>query len=186
MQGRVFTVLHRFDLAETALDRATRSAEYAAAPDYTAAEGAFRDSIAIDRQADLPRGLHIHTRMLANVLVKNGRPAEALSLLADATEADERNNARMHTVRAKAFAALDRLAEAQDEVDSARALTQAIGATQYEYELTDIEADLAARSGAVETARALWGEITERYFHAGHPRFDVYLRKLSQLPPPPR
>lgn len=210
MRGRVFTVLHRFDLAETALDTAARlaepldhprlkssisefrgrlreeSAEYAAVPDYTAAEAALRDSIAIDRAAGLPRGLHIHTRMLANVLVKDGRPTQALSLLADATGADERNNARVHTVRAKAFAALDRLAEAQAEVDSARTLSRAIGATQYEYELTDIEADLAARSGAVESARALWGEIAERYFHAGHPRFDVYLRKLSQLPPAPR
>lgn len=212
VQARVFTLLHLFDRARAALDEATRllagvdhprlessvlevrarlaeeQAEYAETPDYGPAVAALRGCLELDRRARVRRPLGLHRRMLANVLVKAGQPGEALTLLdeAAADTADVRNQARVHTVRAKALAALGALVPAAAEIALARAGGIAARATQYELELADVEADIAARAGDVATARARWGWIAQAYHDAGHRGLYLYLAKLNRLPPAPR
>ena len=218
MCGRVFTLLHVFDRAAAALDVASRlfadldyprletsvleshgrlheeMTEYQAAlgriaaPDYTAAAQYLRRAVAIDEQALLARPLRLHRRMLANILVKAGDPAEAVTLLnqTPAQSGEARNDARDHMVLAKAYTALGDLTRARTELAAARALLRQAQASRYELELADITADIAVRDGDFEAARAAWGWVADRYCGWGHPKLSVYLAKLDQLPPPPR
>lgn len=205
MQGRIYTQLHRFAEAAAALDTAARLMSDVDDPrmhssilefqarlweERGALGGAIdrlRQCIAIDERNGLRRGLGLHQRMLANVLVKTGQAAEALGWLgqAEANTSDLRNLARAHMVRAKAYGALGDLAQAHAEVARARELVAQAGATQYDVELADIEAQVARRAGDIETVRARWGWIVREYWNTGHPRFNHYLDLLSQLPPPP-
>ena len=206
VQGRVFTQLHLLERAAAALAEAERllatvddahlhssvlefRGRYAeASKDYAAAAEIFRRCLAIDEQHGLERGSGLHHRMLANVLVHLGRPDEALDALARAAArtTDVRNNARVHTVAARAHLAQGDLPRAAAEVAEARRLAAQAGARSYEIEFADIEADLARRRGDVEAARARWGWIAQGYWNSGDRRFDDYLAKLSLLPPPPR
>jgi len=212
MQGRILTQLHLLDRADEALAKASRllsgvddprmhssilefharSAEERAdtsrVPDYTRAVETFGQCLAIDEGSGLLRALGLHQRMLANVMVKAGRADDAITLLdhAAAHTSDVRNDARVRMVRARALAALGDLAGAQAAVTRARELTVQAGATQYDVDLADIEAQIAWRAGDLESARSRWGWIAQAYWHTGHPRFDLYLTKLNQLPPPPR
>jgi hypothetical protein len=214
VQARVFTQMRLFDRAWTSLAAAERLLATVDDPrlessvgevrarleetlgNAAAAELAFRACLAIDERWRLDRGAGIHHRMLANLLVRLGRAAEALPLLDAAamfTSRDEpgverdRNEGRIHTVGARACLALGDLARARGALGRARALTAAATATQYEVELADLEAELAWRSGDPETARAGWSRIAQRYWDEGRdPRCNIYLDKLSELPPPPR
>lgn len=214
VQARLFTQLQLFDRAKAALAEAERLLISVEDPhlesatlevgarlaetrgDYSAAVDAFGRCLVIDGQHGLVRSEGIHRRMLANVLVRLGRAAEALPLLSTASvlnDRDEpttekmRNAARIHTAAAHAHLALGDLALARASMDEARRLTMAATATQYEIEFADLEAELAWRSGDPETARARWSWILERSYEDGlHARYDAYLRKLSLLPPSPR
>jgi hypothetical protein len=212
VQARIFTLLHLFDRASAALDEATRliagvdhprlessivevrarlaeeRTSHADVPDYRPAVDALRDCLDLDERSGVRRAAGLHRRMLANVLVKAGRPGEALAALdaAAADTTDARNTARLHTVRAKALAALGALPDAAAEVARARALVATAGATQYDLEVADVEAEIAARAGDVATARARWGWIAQAYHDAGHPGLHSYLAKLNRLPQSPR
>lgn len=205
-QGRLFTQLQLLDRAEESLAHAERLLAQLDDPhldssvrefrgrlaetqgDYGAAEQAFRYCLAIDEGQQLTRAAGIHRRMLANVLVRLGRASEALPLLAAAfaLTTDVRNAARIQTVAARAQLALGDLTGARTAIEQARRLTTEAAATQYEVELADLEAELAWRSGDPEAARARWGWIAQRYWNVNDPRFDLYLSKLTVLPPPPR
>ena len=218
MQGRVYTILHRFPAAQAALDtaaglmvgrdhprlessilefrarlheeraEAASPGEHARAVEYAAAVAALRRGVDIDRGTGASRALGLHARMLANILVKAGAIDGAPALLDEAATHtfDVRNAARVHLVRAKMHAALDELDPARTELARARVLTAQSGATQYEFELAEVEADIAVRAGDLDTARSCWGWAAEAYYHSGHPKFDVYLRRLNSLPPPRR
>jgi len=205
-QGRIFTQLHLLERAAASLAEAERllatvddahlhssvlefrGSLAEASKDYDAAAEAFRRCLSIDEQHRLERGSGLHHRMLANVLVRLGRPDEALQALARAAEltTDVRNDARVHTVAARAYLAQGDLPRAAAEVAEARRLAAVAGARRYEIEFADIEADLAWRRGDVEAARARWGWIAQGYWNSGDRRFDDYLAKLNLLPPPPR
>jgi tetratricopeptide (TPR) repeat protein len=206
MSGRVYTLLHLFDRATAALDTAAslaagltyprlessilefqgRMHEENATHDYVVAEEYLRRAVEIDRREGLTRPLRLHRRMLANILVKSDQPSEALALLDEAVgpSGESRNDARDHMVLAKAYTELGDLARARVELVGARALLRQAGATRYELELADIEAEIAFRAGEFEVARAQWGWVADRYCDWGHPKLNVYLDKLNQLPPP--
>jgi tetratricopeptide (TPR) repeat protein len=214
VQARLLTQLRQFDRAEASLAEAERLLASIDDPhlessvrevrarlaedrgDYDTAEQVFRRCLSIDEQHRITRAAGIHHRMLANVLVRLGRAAEALPLLTAASafnDEDEpstekvRNAARIQTVAAHAHLALGDLAGAHAAIGQARQLTTEATATQYEVELADLDAELAWRSGDPETARARWGQIIDTYYKDGvDPRFNLYLSKLNVLPPPPR
>jgi tetratricopeptide (TPR) repeat protein len=204
MLGRVFTLLHLFDRAASALDTAYRLLAdlddarlessimefrgrfHEERSEYDTAISYLRQAVSLDLSAGLSRPLRLHRRMLANLLVKADQPAEALPLLDGAGTGEERNDARVQMVLAKAYTALGDLDRARSALTQARTLASRSGATQYDLELADIEASLAFRAGDVEAARSLWGWVADRYGDWGHPRFNEYLEKLDRLPPPPR
>jgi tetratricopeptide (TPR) repeat protein len=163
-------------------------AEHQPAPEYSPAIACLRRAVDIDRRAGLSRGLGLHLRMLANLLVKVERPQEAKTLLEEALDITEgeRNRARVQMVLTKAYTKIGDLARARAAVAQARALVGQVHVTQYDLELADIEAEIAFRAGEVEVARARWGWVADRYCDWGHPKFSVYLAKLDQLPPPPQ
>jgi tetratricopeptide (TPR) repeat protein len=211
MQGRVFTLIHEFDFASAALGRAmellgliddqqllastlefaARLHEERAAYDdggtgLAEAMEYLRRAITLDvTLADsVAHGLHL--RMLANVLVKAGQPAEALAVLGETADYQltDRNRSRVHTVQAKALAALGDFAGAQAQIDAARALAGEVGATQYECDLVGIEAEIARKSGDIEAARARLGWLAGQYYAMGSNRFSLYLDQLRKLPSP--
>jgi hypothetical protein len=208
IQGRILTQLGLLDRADAALATATRllagvddphllssTTEFQARAaeergDLATASALFERCIALDATHRLERAAGLHHRMLANVLIKAGRPAEALDALATASAhtsgGDERNEGRVRTVAARAYLALGDLGTAAAELAEARHLVARAGATRYEIELTDLDGDLAWRRGELDRARAAWSWIAEIYWRAGNPRFDRYLGKLSALPRPPR
>lgn len=211
--GRILALLHEFARAESALDTAARlaapldhpelessilefhgrlheeRAEHLGEPDHSAATDCLRRAVGIDERAGLARSLAIHRRILANLLVKAGAAAEARDVLTPhlGSLAEARNTAREHMVLAKVYTLLGELDEARAAVTLARELFDSTGADQYELELADIEGETAFRAGQAEQARAWWGFAANRYSGWGHSaKADYYLRKLDQLPPPPR
>lgn len=205
MQGRIYTLLHQLDRAWQALDTASQLISGVDDPrmhssvlefqarvreeggDYGAAVELLQHCLAIDESHNLVRAGGLHLRMLANVLVKAGRPAEALTRIAAAAPhtSDPRNQARVLMTSARAHVALGDLARAHAELSRARALAVGVGATQYDVELADLEAQLAWQVGDLEAARARWGWLAQVYWNTGDPRFDYYLSRLNQLPLPP-
>jgi tetratricopeptide (TPR) repeat protein len=212
MHGRVLTLLHEFERAQAALDTAAEftadlddpvqvtsileyqgrlqeeQAEHHDPPDFTRAIQLLRRAVEIDQQAGEARALSLHRRMLANLLVKVDRAAQARDLLEPhlGSLGEDRNTARVHMVLAKAYTNLDDLDQARAAVAQARALLGPTGADQYDLELADIEGEIACRAGDIDAARACWGHAADRYGDWGHPKVDVYLRKLGRLPPLPR
>lgn len=211
LRGRIFTLLHLFEPASAELDRAWRHVHEVDDPELTSstweftgrlaeeeagrqtvarygpAIDAFTHAVEIDRRTGHRRALGLHTRMLGNVLVKAGRPDEALVLLAEAgvNTTDPRNSSRVCTVRAKALLATGDLPDARSEIDRARWLADQTGATQYAYELVDIEAEVAFYSDDIGTARSHWGWLAQEHLNAGHPKAEYYLAQLNRLQAPP-
>jgi ATP/maltotriose-dependent transcriptional regulator MalT len=124
--------------------------------------------------------------MLANVLVKAGRPAEALPLLDEAAAhtdpGDGRNASRVHTVRGKAFVVLGNWAAARVEHDRAAGLAAAANADHYQDELADLAAEIDFGDGDVARARSRWGSLAQQCVDAGHPRSAYYFAKLMRTP----
>jgi len=211
LSGRAATMLHQFDRATAELDAAWRVAatvdepaltssiseftgrlaeERAStrpAPDWRPAIAAFTSSIEIDRRLGGGRALGLHARMLANVLVKDGRADAALPLLAEAAAntvpGDDRNASRVHTVWAKAFVVLGDLPAARRELDRATTLAANAKAVHYREELTDLAAEIEFREGDIDGARSRWGALAQECVDAGHPRSGVYFAKLTWPPP---
>jgi len=206
MQARILTTLHAFDRAEHALvaadallagvdDDAMRSTlgEFRArwreeTGDLGSAIAGFQRCIEIDRHTGNRAALGIHLRMLANVLVKAEQAALVPPLLDEASRLapSTRNAGRIATVHAKALAALHLLGPAKQQLAVATDLFRQAGATQYDEELTAIDAEIALRSGDTEHARTALGELFERTYRDGHPRSSLYLSRLNQLPPASR
>lgn len=148
--------------------------------DYTAAIDDFRRAVELDERFDDRRAHVIHVRMLANVLVKDGRAAEAKSLLADLFTIDEpRNVARVHMVNAAACAASGDGAEARASLQRARQLLRKPG--QYDAELRQLESKVLAAEGDVEGAAQVIGELIDEAIRIGHPRTAEYINDLRRL-----
>jgi tetratricopeptide (TPR) repeat protein len=129
------------------------------------------------------RALSLHTRMLANILVKMGSYDDALSLLTEsaAITHEPRNLARVLTVRAKALTGLGVFDEAEQALQQAWYLAADARATQYTTEFNESFGDLAAARGDFATAEWLWQQAWQTFWTAGHPR-EVELReKLTRL-----
>ncbi|WP_033337515.1 hypothetical protein [Catenuloplanes japonicus] len=154
------------------------------AGDLAGAAALLRDALTSDRAAGWSYSRGIHARMLANVLVKAGLPADALAATDEATThtTDRRNAGRVHTVRAKALLALGLLDEAVTALTAARAA--ASGTTQYDPELDELDGDLAFAAGNHTTARLCWSRVIDRALKTGdHRTYTRTLHRLSQLPP---
>ncbi|MFI5841996.1 hypothetical protein ACIA8K_20015 [Catenuloplanes sp. NPDC051500] len=151
--------------------------------DLAGAAALLRAALSADRAADWSYSRGIHARMLANVLVKAGLPAEALAAADEAAAhtSDRRNAGRVHTVRAKTLLALDRLDEAVAALTAARAA--ASGTTQYQPELDEIDGDLAFAAGNLTTARLCWSRVIDRALKTGDDRgYARAMRRLARLP----
>ncbi|WP_189329021.1 NB-ARC domain-containing protein [Actinoplanes ianthinogenes] len=209
LQGRIHVLLGQLDRADAELsaaeslvpddaDRqltssllefrarwAQERARLGATGELASAESMLRRAVTIDRALDDRRGLGLHLRMLANVLVEASRAGEALALLdgAAAPAGDARNAARIHLVRAKAWLSLGAAAEATGELDRARGLTTDSGATQYELELADLRGWAAHLTGDTEAARKWWGWVAYQYFLGEHPRAREFADRLSRETP---
>lgn len=210
LRGRAATMLHHFDMAATELAAASRVAatlrepmltssisefdgrlaeELARTqpvPDRRPAIAAFTRAVDIDRGLGGGRALGLHARMLANVLVEDGRAADALRWLDEAAAhtnpGDPRNASRVATVRAKAQVVLGDLDLARAELESAQRLVAAAGAGQYREELTDLAAEIEFREGKVAQARSRWAALAQECVDAGHPRSAGYFAKLTWVP----
>ena len=207
--GRMATMMHRFESARTELDAACSiAAEVAdpalessvwefigrlaeeqagasAEPEWRPAIDAYGRAVTIDRRTDSGRAHGLHTRMLANVLVKAGlaRDAEPLLNEADAYTDGNRDKSRVCAVRAKYAAVLGDLSGASGHLVQARALAAGAGAEQYRVELDDIEAEIAYRVPDYPRARRLWSAIAQGFVEQGHPRATEFFVKLSWIPP---
>jgi tetratricopeptide (TPR) repeat protein len=128
------------------------------------------------------RALGLHTRMLANVLVKTGDKAGALELLieAEANTSDWRNLSRVMTVRAKALTPRYP-AEAEQALQRAWQLAQEAGATQYSTELNEAFGESAFARGDFATAGQCWQRAWQTFFLAGHPREAEFRAKLNSV-----
>ncbi|MEV6349991.1 NB-ARC domain-containing protein [Actinoplanes sp. NPDC051851] len=208
LQGRIYTLLGVVDRAAAAFGNAGElitgledgrlessvlefraglfltTARLGSTGDLVEAESLLRRAVAIDRGLGLARPLGLHQRMLANVLIESGRPAEALALLSGivAPAGDSRNASRVHLVSAKALIALGDGPGAGAELRRAEELTTASGATQYHLELADLHGHVARLTGDIEGARRWWGWVAMRYIGAGNPRRDHYIALLNSLP----
>ena len=154
---------------------------------FAEAAALIRRSLEIDRTHDLHRARGIHARELGNLLVRAQRPDEAMRLFEEAAlhtaDAQARNLSRIHLGRARAYDLLERWPDVDRELASARALAAASGAVTYAVELDDFTAETAWHRGDVETARAHWDRLAERFYAMGHPRYDRYRERLRRLPP---
>ncbi|KZB81621.1 AAA family ATPase [Amycolatopsis regifaucium] len=144
------------------------------------AERHLRLACAISTElADGP-ALAIHPRMLANVLVKLGEPAEAIAVLGTMTAAG-RNHARVEMVYANAYLALGDLAGARARFGSAWDQLAAQRATQYVWELRELQARLMTAEGD-PGAIDVWGRLAYDATQLGHPRADRYFSALESSP----
>ena len=211
--GRAATLLHRFDRARVELDAARAAAARLVEPALTASIWEFTGRLAEEQARGLPapnwrgaidsfanavridraygdagrRALGLHSRMLAGVLIDDGRATEALPLLDEAlactVAGDDRNAARVYTVQAKARMRLGELPAARTALGRAQELVQASGASQYQVELADLTAEIEFRAGNIGQARSGWAALAQACLQDGHPRAAEYFAKLSWLPP---
>ncbi|WP_406636697.1 hypothetical protein [Amycolatopsis sp. WGS_07] len=148
----------------------------------THAEAWLRKSIALDEQHDHGYALGIHHRMLASVLIKAGRPAEAMAEIEQGRRhATGRNLSRLDMVAARAFLAFGDPERARECWSRARAELKDTGADQYRWEIREIEARIFAAEGQPESARAAWGSLIWDAWRLGHPRTNEYLTELESL-----
>ncbi|MBE1467372.1 hypothetical protein [Kibdelosporangium phytohabitans] len=207
MQARMFLLMHVFDRARAELDKAwpyvERSAdeqlrssflEFAGrlseewtkasgSPDYREAIGYLSQAVDIDRSIQDGRAFGIHVRMLGNVLVEAGRAGEVRPMLERAMSfvTDGRNQARFHMVMARADIELRALASARAALDTARTILTAAGASQYNWELEEREAEHAVAAKRVADARARWAGLVQAAFNTGHPKAYRYLNELERV-----
>ncbi|MFI5936647.1 hypothetical protein [Actinoplanes sp. NPDC051494] len=180
----------RARLARERVRRAVDDGAVVPSDAFMEAAGLIERCLEIDRAHDLSRARGIHARELATLLLRAKRPDEAMVLFEEAarhTDAGRpRNLSRIHLGRARVFDLWERWADVDREVAVARALIADSGATVYDIELDDFVAETAWHRGDVETARAGWDRLAERFYTMAHPRYDRYRDRLNQLPPPRR
>lgn len=205
-QGRAYFLLHEFPRAQPLLERALSLVSGVENPllessvlEFSArfheeqrlfpmAFDLMNRALVIDRQLGRAgrRALGLHTRMLANLNVKNGHLDVgyfdvALGLLAEAETVtdDPRNLSRVLTVRGRALTGRREFDQAGQTLQQAWHLAAGVGATQYSTELNDAFADLAYARGDFATAYQLWQQAWQLYWTAGHPREAEFRAKLN-------
>jgi tetratricopeptide (TPR) repeat protein len=207
-------MVHQFDRARAELDAAWQAARtiddprlesslwefegrlaeeqagYQSVPNWTPAIDALERAVGIDRHTGHRRALGLHARMLANVLAKAGQPDTALARLHEAlanTEVSEhRNRSRLHAVSAKVQVIMDDIPAARADLVQALTLAGTANAGASAEELADLEAEIEFREGRVGEARSRWGALAQDCLNAGHPRAELYLKKLGWGVPPGR
>ncbi|MYW90935.1 ATP-binding protein [Amycolatopsis rubida] len=146
------------------------------------AEAWLRKAIALDQHLDHGYALGIHHRMLASVLIKAGRPAEAMAEIENGRKhATGRNLSRLDMVAARAFLARGDLGRARECWSRARAELKSTGADQYQWEVREIEARILAAEGQPEAARTAWGQLIGDAWKLGHPRTNEYITEFESL-----
>ena len=146
------------------------------------AEEWLRKAIEIDLGLDHGYALAIHPRMLASVLVKAGRAAEARAEIDRYRHyATGRNLSRYDMVAARACLALGDVMRARELWSRARHELKATGVDQYQWEVREIEARIIAAEGRFDVARAVWGRLAWDASRIGHPRAADYLTELESL-----
>ncbi|MGW7535395.1 hypothetical protein [Amycolatopsis sp. NPDC054798] len=160
-------------LAPASAERASLLAE---------AESWLRKAISLDQHLEHGYALGIHHRMLASVLIKAGRPAEAMAEIENGrNHATGRNLNRLDMVAARAFLALGDPGRARDCWSRARAELKSTGADQYQWEVREIEARILAAEGQPEAARTAWGQLVWDAWRLGHPRTNEYVTEFESL-----
>lgn len=96
-----------------------------------------------------------------------------------------RNRARLHMVLVRAHLARGEVAAARGQLVEAQTLLARVGASQYQWELREIEAHVLAAEGYLDAARNAWSALCQDAYRIGHPRTEEYLSALGRLPPPP-
>jgi len=191
-QGRTFFLLHDFDRAQPLLEEALETVRTLDDPALESSVqefcGRFHEekgllpaaadflwrAVTLDRaMADAGRrSLGIHSRMLANVLLKAGVYEQVWPLLDEAARqfprTDSRNLGRVSMVRAKYLRAVGRHEDAERELLEAWRLTS--GATQYTAEFEEEFGRLCAARGDHARAHTHFQRAWQTYFDAGHPR----------------
>ncbi|MQY18540.1 NB-ARC domain-containing protein [Nocardia macrotermitis] len=207
--GRMATLLHHFDHARSALDRAREIADRvadlaltasiweftgrlaeeesgsAATPDWRPAIAAYVRALEIDRRRDgARRARGLHARMLANALVKAGLFEGVDALLREALDCADgpRNASRVFTVWARYAVALGNSSDARRNIGEAYALVQTAGAAQYRIELDDLMGEIEYLENNIQGARELWATIAQYYVAQGHPRSKEFFAKLNRPP----
>ncbi|SFQ45431.1 Tetratricopeptide repeat-containing protein [Amycolatopsis arida] len=207
MLGRTHVLLGEYERAREQLDRALelvaglddpelasstlefRARWHEERGELAAAVAALREAVRLDRTLGEAgrRALGLHLRMLANVLVKVGRPRSALDLLPEAwantPPRELRNQSRVRLVQAKAHTALGAYPEADAALREAWRLVGEAGATQYAVELHEVSGTLAHARGDLAGARWHWSAAWELLWWAGHPRETVFRDWLSRMGP---
>ncbi|MEC3977947.1 NB-ARC domain-containing protein [Amycolatopsis sp. H20-H5] len=200
-QGRTYFLLHEFARASPLLERALGLARELDNPGLLAsvlefsgrfheeqrllpaAIGFLAEAVRLDRaMADAGRrGLGIHTRMQANMLVKAGQAREAFPLLDEswANTADDRNRGRVLMVRARALSAVGHFDDAEAAVQQAWGLIAGSGATQYTTEFEELLGELAFGRRDLAAAYEHWRRAWQQYFDAGHPREAELRQRLN-------
>ncbi|WP_275292334.1 hypothetical protein [Amycolatopsis sp. La24] len=146
------------------------------------AEVWLRKAIALDQHLEHGYALGIHHRMLASVLIKAGRPAEAMAEIERGRQhATGANLSRLDMVAARAFLALGDLVRARECWSRARAELKSTGADQYQWEVREIEARILAAEGQPEAARTAWGQLIGDAWKLGHPRTNEYITEFESL-----
>lgn len=199
-QGRAHFLLHEFDRAQPFLDQARELVRPLDDPglessvlefcgrfheekgEYQPATDLLWRAVLLDRNMAKAgsRALGLHTRMLANVLVKSGRPQDAFGLLEEAkvNTIEPRNISRVLTVWTKALIAVGSLDAAEQTLRDAWSLAGQVGATQYATELHETAAGLAAARGDWATTADHWQQAWQILWAAGHPRQAEFHAKL--------
>jgi tetratricopeptide (TPR) repeat protein len=212
--GRAHAMLHQFDRARAELDAAWQAARtiddprlesslwefegrlaeeqagYQSVPNWTPAIDALERAVGIDRRIGHRRAFGLHARMLANVLAKEGQPEAALTWLTEALanteDSEHRNRSRLHAVSAKVQVIMGNVPAARADLAQALTLAGTANAATYAEELADLEAEIEFREGRVGEARSRWGALAQDCVNIGHPRAELYLKKLSWDVPPGR
>ncbi|WP_370946011.1 hypothetical protein AB5J62_44135 [Amycolatopsis sp. cg5] len=200
-QGRTHFLLHEFDRAQPLLDRARELVRPLDDPglessvlefcgrfheekhEYQPATDLLWRAVLLDRNMAMEgsRALGLHTRMLANVLVKSGRAQDAFGLLEESktNTSEPRNISRVLTVWTKALIAVGSLDAAEQTLRDAWSLAGQVGATQYATELHETAAALAAARGDWATTADQWQQAWQILWAAGHPRQAEFHAKLT-------
>lgn len=210
--GRVATLLHRFDRAQDDLDAARAIAEssdepgliasieeftgrlaeemagVSRLPDWRPAIDAFTRAVEIDRRhPEQWKARGLHTRMLANVLVKAGSREQVASLVTEAMAhtlpGDDRNASRAYLVGAKFAVLLGNSDAARKDHREAERLAAASGSDQYRAELNEVLADIEWLEGDYGSARSRIAALAQAYVDQGHPKAIEYFAKLNRIPP---
>ncbi|UUV28349.1 ATP-binding protein [Amycolatopsis roodepoortensis] len=191
-QGRTYFLLHDFDRAQPLLEEALETVRTLDNPALESSVqefcGRFHEekgllpaaadflwrAVTLDRaMAEAGRrSLGIHTRMLANVLLKAGAYEHVWALLAESAQqfpaSDSRNLGRVSMVRAKYLRAVGHYDDAERELLEAWRLVS--GATQYTAEFEEEFGRLFAARGDHGRAHTHFQRAWQTYFDAGHPR----------------